>query len=213
MTHSIQETSEGLDTKLSLHYYSRMRFTQQLLPLLSKAAHEPSSPNLNRQPLSRVISVLGEGHGAAINMDDFDLKTAYSLKTCAAHAQSGNTVALKHLASDPAFKGITLIHSTPGIVLTNIDRDLPRYAKLGLRGIAWALKPWAIGLQESGERHLYAGTADKFGKGGAVLLSASSDEWKKNATVEKMVKDGTGEKVWGHTLDVFKKVCDEGGKY
>ena len=35
------ETEEGLDKKLSVHYYSRMRFTQQLQPLLAKAAKEP----------------------------------------------------------------------------------------------------------------------------------------------------------------------------
>jgi hypothetical protein len=97
--------------------------------------------------------------------------------------------------------------------MTNIDRALPRYAQLGLEGIAMIFKPWATGLQESGERHLYAATADKFGKGGVVLLNPSSNELKANAAVKKMQQDGTQEKVWEHTQDVFKKVCDENGRY
>jgi hypothetical protein len=30
---------------------------------------------------------------------------------------------------------------------------------------------------------------------------------------KKMRAEGGEEKVWEHTEDVFKKVCDEGGKY
>jgi hypothetical protein len=207
------ETPEGLDKKFSLHYYSRLRFTQQLLPLLSKAASNPSEPS--KQPLSRVISVLGAGHEWAINTDDFDLKSTYSLKNCASHAQSGNTLFLSHLAADPANKGITFIHSAPGGVMTSIFRNLPKYAQYGVRGLLLVLKPFNImvGFQESGERHVYATTSDEFGKGGYVGLNPSSDVVKSSAVVEKMLSDGTEEKVWDFTQNVFKKVCEEGEKF
>lgn len=45
------ETSEGIDKKLSLHYYSRIRFIQNFLPQLGEAASSGS--------LARVVSVLG----------------------------------------------------------------------------------------------------------------------------------------------------------
>ena len=100
------ETAEGLDTKFSLHYYSRMRFTQGFMPLLAKAAESPAEGG--KVPLARVISVLGAGHEGNINMDDFDLKNTYSLKNCATHAQTANTLAPHALwASDPATKGVT----------------------------------------------------------------------------------------------------------
>lgn len=207
------ETEEGLDQKFSLHYYSRTRFTQQLLPLLSAAAATQFGPNVDKLPLARTISVLGAGHEWAIDMNDFDLKKGYSIKACAGHAQTGTTLAMQTLAADPTNKGITFIHSAPGGVMTNISRNLPKPMQWGFKGLGLVLKPLIVGVQESGERHVYAATADKFGKGGCVLLNPSSDVLKPNAEVQKMVKDGTQDKVWEHTQEVFKKICNEGGKY
>lgn len=50
------ETAEGLDRKFVLHYYARMRFLVNLLPLLTTAAQD-SSVKFNVR-LSRVVSVL-----------------------------------------------------------------------------------------------------------------------------------------------------------
>ena len=68
-------------------------------------------------------------------------------------------------------------------------------------------------VQECGERHVWAATADDFGKGGVVLLAPKSEVIAKPPVVEKYLKDGTDRKVWEHTLGVFKKICEEDGKY
>jgi NAD(P)-dependent dehydrogenase (short-subunit alcohol dehydrogenase family) len=207
------ETAEGLDTKLSLHYYSRMRFTQGFLPLLAKAAAEPAEGG--KVPLARVISVLGAGHESNINLDDIDLKHNYSLQNAAYHAQTANTLApLTLWEKEPLTKGVTFIHSAPGGVQTSLASrpGLAKYALKALFPIAKVLAPSQMNSPvECGERHVWAGTAEAFGKGGVVLLNPKSEVIESEA-VRKMVKDGVGEKIWEHTLEVFKKI-DETGKY
>ena len=210
------ETAEGLDTKFSLHYYSRMRFTQGLMPLLARAAETPAEGG--KVPMARVISVLGAGHEGKINTDDFSLKNSYSLGNCATHAQTANTLAPHALwASDPATKGVTFIHSAPGGVNTSISTKAPGPAKWALRAmfpVVNLLMPSMINtVQESGERHVWAATADEFGKGGVVLLAPKSEVIKSSPLVESYLKEGTDRKVWEHTLEVYKKICEEGGKY
>ena len=78
------ETEEGLDRKFSLHYYSRMRFTTNLLPLLSKAA--------NDNELSRVVTILAAGRERPMVEDDLELKTHFTLGHCADHATSMNSL-------------------------------------------------------------------------------------------------------------------------
>ncbi|KAL3436133.1 hypothetical protein BDV09DRAFT_184513 [Aspergillus tetrazonus] len=58
------ETDEGIDKKLSFHYYSRMRFVTNLLPQLVKAG-ESSEQTLNNRPPLIVRTRLGRGFGIA----------------------------------------------------------------------------------------------------------------------------------------------------
>jgi hypothetical protein len=199
------ETSEGLDKKLSLHYYSRLRFTQNLLPLLNKAASEPSS-----QAPARVISVLGAGLEGGLNTADLSLKSTYSTRNAANHATTMTTLAFHALA--PANPGVTFIHSQPGGVQTNLARGLGTWSRFTLEKSMFLIRPWMVPLQESGERHLWAGRSERFAEGGVVLLGQDSGV-KFNKKVDGMRKDGTEEKVWQHTEEVFGKVCKEGGMY
>ena len=86
MNGKYDSTVEGLDHKLALHYYTRARFTHNLLPLLTAAANEPD-PNAN---LSRVVSVLDAavGRGTAPNYSDLALKNNYSLRNCLVHTSA-----------------------------------------------------------------------------------------------------------------------------
>lgn len=182
--------------------------------MLAKAAAEPAEGG--KVPLARVISVLGAGHEGAVNLEDLDLKKTYSLANAATHAQSFNTLAPLHLWSkDPeAYKGITFIHSAPGGVQTSLAKrpGIAKYALKALFPIVRTLLPSQINTPvECGERHVWAGTADAFGNGGVVLLGPKSEEIKSEA-VEKMVQEGIGEKIWEHTLEVFKSI-DETGKF
>lgn len=212
------ETAEGLDTKLSLHYYSRMRFTQGLMPLLAKAAEAPAEGG--KLPLARVISVLGAGHEGVINLDDFDLKKTYSLSNCATHAQTGSTLAPHALwASDPAgTKGVTWIHSAPGGVNSGLANKAPGPAKLVLKAlfpiVTFLMPSQMNSMRESGERHVWAGTVNEFSReeevavDGIVLLGPKSDVIKSGVPIGS----DTQEKLWEHTLEVFKKI-ETDGKY
>ena len=66
------ETSEGIDKKLALHYYCRFAFTYDLLPLLKKAEELGED--------AKAFSVFAAGHGGTINLADLGLKKTFSLK-------------------------------------------------------------------------------------------------------------------------------------
>lgn len=158
-TTKYNESSEGLDKKLSLHYYSRLRFAQNLLPLLNKAAGSGS-----KSP-ARVLSVLGAGLETSMNMDDLALKSSYSIRAAANHAITMNTLAFQQLALNN--KGVTFIHSQPGGVSgTNLARDLPRWMTSLLIGASsTVLKPWVMTAKECGERLTWTGTVAKWSAG------------------------------------------------
>jgi len=65
-------TSEGIDKKLALNYYSRFRFITDLLPALQRGQEEDN--------VGKVMSVLAPGKGGPIDdfVDDMGLKDHYS---------------------------------------------------------------------------------------------------------------------------------------
>ena len=65
------ETSEGIDKKLALHYYARSRFINDLLPSLERAKEAGEE--------AKTMSVLGAGKGGEIDMDDLGLKKGFSV--------------------------------------------------------------------------------------------------------------------------------------
>jgi hypothetical protein len=107
---------------------------------------------------------------------------------------------------------ITFIHSQPGGVNTNLLRDYPSWVKFAFDKTAFLIKRWMVPIQDSGERHLWAATNDEFGKEKVVLVWQDSKAHT-NPKVDTMMKDGTMDKVWEHTEDVFGKVCRESGTF
>ena len=64
------ETDEGIDRRLGLHYYARWKFIHDLLPLLHKA-HEAGED-------AKALSVLGAGvAGTSIDVNNLGLKRNY----------------------------------------------------------------------------------------------------------------------------------------
>ncbi|ORY10616.1 hypothetical protein BCR34DRAFT_566391 [Clohesyomyces aquaticus] len=195
------ETEEGLDRKFALHYYSRMRFAHNLTPLLHSAANDTDP----KSRLARVVSVLDPQVGLKLlpNFADLSLKTTFSLKNCATHASAMNNFAVEHLAAE------------------NPD----------VSGLAFLLKPLSVGNQESGGRHLFAATAPRFaprkasnvenvatgsdGKSGSggYMLSWNGEVFGSSKNMDDMRKDGAAGKIWGHTKEVFKKICEDKEKY
>jgi NAD(P)-dependent dehydrogenase (short-subunit alcohol dehydrogenase family) len=201
------ETTEGLDKKLNMNYYSRFRFIQNLLPQLTLAAEAGS--------LSRGVSVLAAGKESDIILDDLSLKTNYSGPNALKHAATMNSLMAMHLAE--LHPGTSFVHMSPGMVKTNMLRNMGIPSWIAAPALL-LLTPFAVNVRESGERHLYASTSIAFppkekGGDGYYLLN-QNDAPVGNTKVLKMLKEeGVAEKVWNHTLEVYKTVCDEGKKW
>ncbi|KAK3110619.1 hypothetical protein LTR53_014891 [Teratosphaeriaceae sp. CCFEE 6253] len=118
-------TSEGLEVSMALLFYSRMRFTLNLMPLLLNA----SSP-------AHVISVFGAGmeKGAALYREDLSLARDparhYSVLNVRVHVAHMTTMYFEHLAQQHAGK-LSLVHVFPGLVVTPAfsDSNLPWWFK------------------------------------------------------------------------------------
>ena len=54
------ETSEGIDKKLAVHYFARWKFIEEFLPALKKAKDDGED--------ARVLSVLAAGYGGPIDL-------------------------------------------------------------------------------------------------------------------------------------------------
>lgn len=120
------ETSEGIDKKLSLHYYSRMAFIASLLPKLREA------------PSPRVMTVLSGGvHSAYPNWrEDPELKTHFTLSNAANAAGFYNDLAVDALSQDPANSNVIFVHAAPGFVRTRWGTEMPWYIKGLVRAVA-----------------------------------------------------------------------------
>lgn len=147
------ESPEGLDRKLSLNYYSRMRFIHNLLPLLRTST--PTSPHL-----SHTLSVLGAGFEGNVNPADLELRNGFSASKCANHSIVMTDFMLEQFASKNP--GISFIHSSPGVVNTPIARELPLWARVGVKLAMPLLKPFTVSLEETGERQLFIATSPMF---------------------------------------------------
>jgi NAD(P)-dependent dehydrogenase (short-subunit alcohol dehydrogenase family) len=205
------ETNEGLDKKLSLHYYARMRFIANLLPQLNAAANSPPSTSARateeRKPrgLASVVSVLEAGGEAQLIQDDLSLKSNYSLANARTHAITMTSLSLTELAqSNPS---ISFTHSFPGVVKTGVIRELGLFGRTIARA-GWALaRPWMVPIEESGERHLFA-AVDQRGEAGKPYLVGSDSEPRGNWNLlEEFKAKKVGEDVWRHTLNVFEEIC------
>jgi hypothetical protein len=218
---------EGLDRKFTLNYYSRMRFITNLLPLLRTAS--TSAPNF-----SRTLSVLGAGHEETINLSDLGLNTTFTGSRCANHSIAMNDFMAEELAKKEP--GISFLHSTPGIVFTNISRELPMWARAALKVAQPLLSPFSVSQEETGVRQLFHATSGmyppanpipgaKFATGvglteslqvaegsagskgsGAYLVNWNGDITGKKTLLENYRKQGIAKTIWEHTMGVFQQV-------
>ncbi|PKY01216.1 NAD(P)-binding protein [Aspergillus campestris IBT 28561] len=211
------ETIEGIDHLFSLRYYSRMRFIQNLLPLLSSSSS--SGP-------SRVVSIYGGGFEYSINTSDLDLKYNFSLLNAYKHSITMTSLSMEHLAT--THPAVSFIHAYPGLVGTNIYSNsfpvpVSTFYNYGLWPFMW---PFSVGLAESGERHLFhlssarypaqrsagsrgvpldigtgdiaKGTNGKIGSG-AYLLNWKGEVRPSTKVMARYQEERIPELVWGHT--------------
>ncbi|KAF3480657.1 uncharacterized protein GIQ15_06004 [Arthroderma uncinatum] len=219
-----QETSEGIDHLFALRYYSRMRFIQNLLPLLDSATP------------ARVISIFGGGFEFGVNPDDLDLKHNYSIINCAKHAITMTSLAMEHLAS--SHPSVSFMHIYPGLVRSNIyTNSFPPPMAAFYNYVAWPMMwPFSVNVQECGERHLFHLTsglyAPKKGSspaegvpvpgglegaigstgqvgGGAYLLNWKGEGKQAPKTMQKYREEGMPDTVWKHTVDLISRAAGD----
>ncbi|KAF9697543.1 hypothetical protein EKO04_004319 [Ascochyta lentis] len=212
-------TSEGVDTQMSLLYYSRMRFIQNLSPLLAstKPAH--------------VISIFAGNMEDSVKPGETPIgtppKAIYGINSVRKHTTFMKTFFFEELAEKHAGK-ISFIHIYPGLV------DGPVFYSdvnpLWFR-IAWrVLKPlvsWYVTSPEvcgqvmvflatkrypakgtmnqscsASEEGALAYSSQRELGGGSYMVGQRGDE-SKGVSWAKVRKEDTGKKVWDHTMEVL----------
>ncbi|KAK3670405.1 hypothetical protein LTR78_009758 [Recurvomyces mirabilis] len=190
-----KENSEGLDTTNAVRYYGRVRFTQNLISVMSSHA--------------RVISIMGGTQEGKMLEHDLELSRPgnYSLTQSNNQIASMMTLSFDHLAKENPDK--SFIHVFPGLVSSGI---LARSAT-GILNVlfAWVVEPM-LGLFVAkadgvGERMFYYGTSAVFAEGSWALDEAGVS--KEVDVLKEYRAGGWAGKIWEHNLSVFERVVSK----
>ncbi|KAF9477269.1 NAD(P)-binding protein [Pholiota conissans] len=184
------ETAEGIDKKLAVHYYARWKFLRDLLPALQKAKDEGEEV--------AVMSVLGPGYGGAINVDDLALKKGYSLSNVALIAPTYNDLMMESFAvQDPR---IPFIHSCPGFVRTPIATSSTSWLLRKTSGLVMALtRPLSVSPEECAQ-YMWYGINSTATTPGAWRIGEKGDDLKKK---RYFGDEEQRTKLWEHTTEVM----------
>ncbi|KAJ3889010.1 hypothetical protein GG344DRAFT_89681 [Lentinula edodes] len=157
-------TPEGLHAFLATAYYDRTLLIAHLTPLLLNASASDS--------LARVVSVgCGCDEGIIYPTDFPALKIPFS--AIRGHFGTLTTLTLEALAQNTvdASAGVTFIHANPGLVRTPYQDRMTGWFGVFARMLMWVKKMTgeAIGIEESGERHLHLLTSARYAPGGVPI--------------------------------------------
>ncbi|CAI6334888.1 unnamed protein product [Periconia digitata] len=211
-------TKEGLDTQLSLLYYSRIHLIQKLIPLLISSPHP-----------SHVISIFAGGYQDRISTTGpppigTPSPKAYGMTSVRTNVVFMKTFLFEELASKYAGK-ISFTHIYPGLVdgPTFYSVVNPWWARMLWRVIMKPLLSWymtsaevcgdvMVGLLDSVRYPPQGGSG---GKGemstraepgdGAYGVGQRGDASGK-VMYEGIRKEDTGKRVWEHTMGVFEEI-------
>ncbi|KAH6684112.1 hypothetical protein B0J14DRAFT_4716 [Halenospora varia] len=223
------DSIEGIDIPTTLRYYSRIRLTHHLLPLLSL------SPN------PRVISILAGGKEKPIDLTDLELRSNFSQLKAMSHGTTMMTLAFEELAKE--WRGVVFVHKYPGFVDTGA---VARFLS-SVRGV-WGVPAFlarvlllpginlfSTSIEQAGERVLFLMTSARYppakakgeyagvempvglevarssvvddnGVGNGVYRLGATDESAEEAEIlVKYRKEGAGKLVWEHTEKVWER--------
>ncbi|OJT07407.1 Dehydrogenase/reductase SDR family member on chromosome X [Trametes pubescens] len=140
------ETDEGIDRRLGLHYYARWKFTYDLLPLLRKAKDAGED--------ARVLSVLGAGYGMEADLKDLGLKTSYSIPRAGRMSPTYTDLMMESFAEQ--HPDIAFVHANPGGVRTSLlEHAYPSLKRLS-GAFDLLLYPFTNSAADCAEYMLYA---------------------------------------------------------
>jgi len=140
-----EDSEEGIDKKLAVHYYSRWKFISDLLPALKEAK------GLGED--AKVLSVLGAGKGGEIDLDDLGLKKHYTLARAAAQATTYNDLMMEEYAAKNP--DLAFVHAYPGVVRTGIMSSSDSLTLRALSILVPLLYPFSTSHAEAGEYMLH----------------------------------------------------------
>ncbi|KAJ5114815.1 hypothetical protein NUU61_000574 [Penicillium alfredii] len=191
-------TDEDLRLSTSLHYYSRMRFIVNLLPLLE-----------NAPGLRRVVGVFAGGMEGEIHSDDLQ---AWKLKGVArrSHISAMLTLGLERMACQAP--SVSFIHEFPGLVHTAAVDHWPGVVGVIVRLVVFLFGRFLCVSREEGspvegELTPIAGTAGASG-GGVYSLGWNGENGGPKS--EKALMDlrvaGMDKKLKAHTEAEFQRV-------
>ncbi|TFK71980.1 NAD(P)-binding protein [Pluteus cervinus] len=184
------ETEEGIDRKLALHYYARWAFIHGLLPALRKAGEAGED--------AKVLSVLGAGRGSDIELDNLGLKADFKVIKAAMQTATYTDLMMEEFSQRNP--GISFLHSSPGLVRTNLIRSSD-YWMLQMTYPALELMFWPFAIS-SGQCAEYMW--------GAIHRSTSGRAWRigsKGEDIGMLNYRGNEEErklVWEHTVAEVK---------
>ncbi|KAJ7091713.1 NAD(P)-binding protein [Mycena crocata] len=140
------ETEEGIDRKLAVHYYARWRFIKDLLPALENAQKAGED--------AKAMSVLAAGMGGPIDLDDLGLKNSFSLSNAAAAAPTYNDLMVNAFAS--RHPEVSFVHSNPGLVRSGAMKASDSALMRASNFLMTLTTPFSYSVTEAGERLLHA---------------------------------------------------------
>ncbi|KAI9670523.1 MAG: hypothetical protein M1817_004390 [Caeruleum heppii] len=223
-----QESVEGLDKLMSLLYYSRIRFVQNLFPLLERS----STP--------RVVSIFGGGKEGAIDVSDLDVRAGYSFFVAARHSRTMTTLAFERLGA--LHPRISFCHVFPGVVKTkSFVSGFSKPVTLMMKWVVLPLMtPLTTGIEEVGQRSLFAASSERYrakevtqgemagvklpegtsvAKGssgetgsGVYLVDWNGETVQNKQVLKKYREDKVDDKIMQHTLDVLNTI-ERGDKW
>jgi hypothetical protein len=215
-------TKEGLDSFLSTVYYSRMRFTLLLTPLLTTS------------PLpGHVISIYAGGMEDGTKPGESPIglppPEIYGVGSVRKYTCFMTTFFFEELAAKHAGK-LSLSHIFPGLVdgPTFLSDDMPAWFRLiwrAVKPLAWFFMtpPDVCGqvMLYLGTSHFPASGAETTAGtvlplstkgeagGGCYALGQRADVANQQASYAKVRTDKTSQKVWDHTMETFERIEKE----
>lgn len=195
-----QVTKEGLEICFALSYYSRMRLTSNLLPLLSQT------------PQPKILGVLNGGNEKTMIDNDLGLEKNWSPLTVINHTTTMTSLAFDYLAND--HKQATFMHVYPGWVQTDIFARLAASESSGIlwritlaairSAVAIIMTLFGISAKESGQRNAYCFMSDSFGPG-SWRIDNASEKVISPGVLGRYREGGWPEKIWDYTVHVFER--------
>ncbi|KAJ6514158.1 NAD-P-binding protein [Mycena vulgaris] len=182
------DTAEGLDRKLALSYYARWAFATGMLPALqrARAAGEAAS----------VLSVLGAGHGPAVDLQDLGLMKGYSGKAAMDASATYTDLMVEELAARNP--DIAFTHTFPGFVNTPLFNFEHWAARLMSPLIKLAVYFMAKSEADAAEYQLYGLLSETEG---AHRRGEYGDEIKEAPAYGRGSNDAS-RLVWKHTEEI-----------